>query len=175
MAPQHQRRRMMKKTTLVIALAALTLSAPAAFAADHDSMPMDHGSMKMDHGSMPMAHGSGMMAMGKTVHTEVVDGVKATFMVMDISKKMKEMGMNETHHIMVTFTDARSGRTLGEGEVRIKVMGPDKTEQMKELMGMEDGFGSDFSMPKKGKYGVMCKFKLHDGKVRSVKFWYTVR
>ena len=36
-------------------------------------------------------------------------------------------------------------------------------------------FGSDFTLPKKGKYGVMAKFKLKDGKVRSVKFWYTVK
>jgi hypothetical protein len=142
---------------------------------DHGSMPMDHGSMKMDHDSMPMAHGSGMMAMGKTAHTEVVDGVKATFRVIDIQKKMKEMGKNETHHIMVMFTDAKSGKQLGEGEVKLKVQGPDKSEQVKDLMGMEGGFGSDFSLSKSGKYGVMAKFKLSDGKVRTVKFWYTVK
>jgi hypothetical protein len=172
---------MMKKSTLVIALAALTLSVPAAFAAmdhDHDAMPMDHGSMPMDHGSMKMDHGSMKMDhgdMGKPAHEEVVDGVKATFTVIDIQKKMKAMGMSETHHIMVMFTDAKSGRKLGEGNVNLKVMGPDKSEQMKELMGMGGGFGADFSMPKKGKYGVMAKFKLADGKVRSVKFWYTVK
>jgi hypothetical protein len=172
----------MKKMTVLIA-AVLALSAPlAALAADHESMPMDHGSMnmdhgdmKMDHGGMKMEHGGGMMAMGKMVHEEVVDGVKATFRVIDIHKKMHEMGMKETHHIMVMFTDAKSGKNLGEGEVKMKVMGPGKSEQMKDLMGMEGGFGSDFSMPVKGKYGVMTKFKLHDGKVRSVKFWYTVK
>jgi alkylation response protein AidB-like acyl-CoA dehydrogenase len=39
----------------------------------------------------------------------------------------------------------------------------------------EGGFGADFTMPKKGKYGVMVKFKLADGKVRSAKFWYTIK
>jgi hypothetical protein len=172
----------MKKTTLVIALAALTLSAPAAFAAmdhDHDAMPMDHGSMKMDHGSMKMKHG--VHSMGKVTHEEVVDGVKATYMIMDIKAKMKEMGMKETHHMMVEFTDAKSGKNLSEGTVTVKIMAPDKSEQTKELMampgmeGMGAGFGSDLEMPKKGKYGVMTKFKLADGKVRSVKFWYTVK
>jgi len=165
----------MKKMTVLIATV-LALSAPlTALAMDHESMPMDHGTMPMDHGSMKMEHGGGMMAMGKLAHEEVVDGVKSTFRVIDIKAKMKEMGMKETHHIMVVFTDAKSGGKLSEGEVKVKVMGPDKKEQVKDLMGMEGGFGSDFTMPEKGKYGVMAKFKLKDGKTRSVKFWYTVK
>jgi Spy/CpxP family protein refolding chaperone len=156
----------MKKMTVCIATV-LALSAPlAALAVDHESMPMEHGSMKMEHGGHMM---------GKVAHEEVVDGVKATFSVLDIKAKMKEMGMKETNHIMVMFTDAKSGKQLSEGVVTVKVMGPDKAEEVKELMGMEGGFGSDFTMPKKGKYGVMAKFKLKDGKVRSVKFWYTVK
>jgi|WetSurMetagenome_2_1015567.scaffolds.fasta_scaffold137606_2 hypothetical protein len=173
----------MKKTAVIIAATCFALSAPlAALAMDHESMPMDHGSMPMEHGSMPMdqgsmkmEHGGGMMAMGKLAHEEVVDGVKATFNVIDIKAKMKEMGMKETHHIMVVFTDAKSGAKLSEGEVKVKVVGPDKKEQVKELMGMEGGFGSDFTMAKPGKYGVMTKFKLKDGKVRSVKFRYAVK
>jgi len=159
----------MKKTTL-LAAALLAFAAPAAFAAtDHGSMPMDHGD-----GSMKMEHG-GMMSMGKMAHEEVVDGVKASFEVLDIQKKMKEMGMKETHHIMVMFTDAKTKKMLGGGEAKIKIIAPDKTEQTKDLMGMEGGFGSDVTMPAKGKYGVMCKFQLKDGKTRSVKFWYTVK
>ena len=157
----------MKKLALIIAAATLALSAPAAFAADHEGH---------DHGSMDMGHGDhSMMSMGKTAHEEVVDGVKATFNVIDIQQKMKEMGMKETHHIMVMFADAKTGKMLSGGEVKIKVLGPDKSEQVKDLMGMEGGFGSDFTMPQKGKYGVMCKFKLADGKVHSAKFRYTVK
>jgi hypothetical protein len=40
---------------------------------------------------------------------------------------------------------------------------------------MHGHFGADFNMSKKGKYGVMSKFKLADGKVRQAKFWYTVK
>ena len=153
----------MKKIVLVIAAASFALAAPLAALAEMD---MDHGSMKMEHGSHMM---------GNVVHEEVVDGVKASFSVLDIGAKMKEAGMKETHHIMVMFKDAKTGKALTEGEVKVKVVGPDKAEQVKDLMGMEGGFGSDFTLPKPGKYGVMAKFKLKDGKVRTAKFWYTVK
>ncbi len=147
----------MKKLVLILAAASFALAAPlAAFAIDHESMPMEHGSM--EHGGHK-----------KAAHEEVADGVKATFEVFNLT------GMKETHHIMVTFTDAKTGKPLSQGEAKIKVMGPDKAEQVKDLMAMGEGFGANFTMSKKGKYGVMCKFKLADGKVRNVKFWYTVK
>jgi hypothetical protein len=120
-----------------------------------------------------------MMDHGSVAHQEVVDGVKATFKVMSMKEHMKDMempkGMKETHHIAVEFKDAKTGKALTEGEVKVKVIGPDKVEQTKDLMGMQGHFGADFDLSKKGKYGVMCKFQLKDGKVRSTKFWYTVK
>ena len=151
------------KNFSVVCAAVVALSAPVSLHA----MEHDHGSMNMEHG--------GMMSMGKLAHEEVVDGVKATFRIIDIRSKMEKMGMKETHHIMVVFTDAATGKTLSEGEVKVKLLGPDKAEPVKELMGMEGGFGSDFTLSKKGKYGIMVKFKLKDGKVRSTKFWYEVK
>jgi len=157
------------KRIIVLVAAALALSAPvASFAMDHDSMDMGHG----DHS---------MMKMGSVAHEEVVDGVKATFKVISMKEHMKAMkmempeGMKETHHIMVEFKDAKTGKALTEGEVKMKVQGPDKSEQTKDLMGMQGHFGADFDLSKKGKYGVMCKFQLKDGKVRTSKFWYTVK
>ena len=157
----------MKKAAMILAAATFALAAPmASFAA-------------MEHGSMPMEHGGHMMEKGKPAHEEVVDGVKATFKVMSMKEHMKGMempkGMKETHHLMVEFKDSRSGKALTEGEVKAKVQGPDKAEQTKDLMGMEGHFGGDFDLSKKGKYGVMARFKLKDGKVRDVKFWYTVK
>ena len=168
----HQKEKNMKKLALIIA-AALAISAPmAAIAA------MEHGSMQgMEH----MEH------KGDVAHEEVVDGVKATFKMISMKEHMKAMkeempkGMKETHHLMVTFKDAKSGKVLTEGEVTVKIQAPDKSEQVKDLMGMggmegmDAGFGADFELAKKGKYGVMAKFKLKDGKVRSAKFWYTVK
>jgi hypothetical protein len=166
----------MKKLVLAIAAASLMATAPLAAMA---AMEHDNGAMKMEgeHGSMKMDHNhDGMMAKGKMAHEEVVDGVKVTFKVMDM-REMGDMpkGMKETHHIMLMFKDAKSGKPMNEGEVKVKVMGPDKSEQTKELMGMGGHFGADFSLPKAGKYGVMAKFKLKDGKVRTAKFWYTVK
>lgn len=155
----------MKKLTVLVA-AILAFSAPAAVFAT-------------DHGSMKMEHGEHMMEKGSLAHEEVVDGVKATFKVMSMQEHMKGMempkGMKETHHIMVEFKDAKSGKALTEGQVTVKVQGPGKSEQTKDLMGMQGHFGADFDLSKKGKYGVMAKFKLKDGKVRSAKFWYTVK
>jgi len=155
----------MKKAALIFA-ATIALSAPAAFAA------MDHGSMKMEHGGDHK---------GEVAHEEVVDGVKATFEIMSMKEHMKAMKMEmpkemkETHHIKVVFKDAKNGKALTEGDVKVKVQGPDKSAQEKDLMAMEGHFGGDFDLSKKGKYGVMAKFKLKDGKVRSAKFWYTVK
>jgi len=159
----------MKKMTVLIA-AIFALSAPVtSFAA------MDHG---MGHGAMDMGHGAHQ---GDVAHEEVVDGVKATFKVMSMKEHMKAMKMElpmemkETHHIAAEFKDAKTGRALTEGEVKVKVQNPDKSEQTKDLMGMQGHFGADYDLSKKGKYGVMCKFQLKDGKVRSAKFWYTVK
>ena len=155
----------MKRMTVLIA-ALFSLALPlTSFAA------MDHG----DHGSMDMGHG---VHHGDVAHEEVVDGVKATFKVMNMKELMgKELpkGMKETHHLAVEFQDAKTGQALTEGEVKAKVQGADKVEQTRELMGMQGHFGADFDLSKKGKYGVMCKFQLKDGKVRTARFWYSVK
>jgi hypothetical protein len=157
----------MKKMTVLIA-AVFALSAPLA------SLAVDHGSMKMEHGEH-------MMEMGDVAHQEVVEGVKATFKVLSMKEHMKAMKMEmpkemkETHHIMVEFKDAKTGKALTEGEVKVKVQNPDKSDQSKDLMGMQGHFGADFDLSKKGKYGVMSKFQLKDGKTRQAKFWYTVK
>lgn len=158
----------MKKYTsyLLLSIFVLAITVASSFAMDHDKM---------------------MMGMSNVAHEEVTDGVKASFKVMSMKERMKEMdmempkGMKETHHIMVEFKDGKTGKQLTEGEVKIKIQGPDKTEQVKDLMsmggmsGMGAGFGADFDLSKKGKYGIMTKFKLNDGKVRTVKFWYEVK
>jgi hypothetical protein len=157
----------MKKAALILAVASLPLAAPlVSFAMDHGSKPMEH------------QHGGDMMTTGNVAHEEVIDGVKATFEVLDIREQMKgtmPKGMKDTHHVMVKFTDAKSGKKITEGEVKVKIVGPDKSEQVKDLMGMQGHFGVDFIMAKKGKYGIMAKFKLKDGTVRQAKFWYTVK
>jgi hypothetical protein len=164
----NQKETISMKNMIAITAATLALAAPPA------SFAMDHGSMKMEHGGH-------MMDKGSLAHEEVVDGVKATFKVISMKEHMKTMKMEmpkemkETHHIMVEFKDVKTGKALTEGEVTVKVQNPDKSDQTKELMGMEGHFGADFDLSKKGKYGVMARFKLTDGKMRSAKFWYSVK
>lgn len=158
----------MKKKMAIITAFIIAASAPMAVkAAEHD------------HGSTHSGHGSQMAQMGKVVHQQVVDGVKVTFRLIDMQEQMKGMeipkGMKETHHLMANFADDKTGKPLTEGEVKAKVAGPDKSEQTKALMGMEGHFGADFIMANKGRYGVMCKFKVKDGKIRSSKFWYVMK
>jgi len=156
------------KKLIVLTAAVLALSAAqASFAMEG----MDHGSMKMEHGDHK----------GGPAHEDVVDGVRATFRVMSMKEHMKAMkmempaGVQETHHIAVEFKDAKTGKPLTDGQVTVKLQGPDKADQTKDLMGMQGHFGADFNLSKPGKYGVMCKFQLKDGKVRTAKFWHTVK
>jgi len=158
----------MKKTILLwAAFFAVTVPAASFSAAGHG----DHGGHEMGHG----AHQGGV------AHEEVIEGVKATFKVMGMAEHLKASniqmpkGMKETHHIMVEFKDAKSGKALTDGEVKVKIQDPAKGEQTKEMMGMQGHFGADFDLSKPGKYGIMCKFQLKDGKVRSAKFWHTVK
>lgn len=156
----------MKKLVLMMA-AFFALAAPSAFAAEKDHV--GHG---MNYGNTTP---------GQSAHQEVIDGVKATFNVKTIKDAMKEMGMDmpkgvrDTHHISVSFNDMKTGKAITAGEVKVKVQAPDKSEQSKDMPGMQGHFGADFELAKKGKYGVMCRFKLPDGKVRSSKFWYEVK
>jgi len=158
----------MKKLAVIVTAASIALAAPVAIlAAEHD------------HSGHDMTQHSAMK--GNVAHEEVVDGLKAVFKVQTMADAMKAMGMEmpkgvkETHHLSVTFTDVKTGKAITEGEVKVKVKGPDKSDQTKDLMGMHGHFGGDFDLVKKGKYGVMCKFKVKDGKVRSAKFWYEVK
>ncbi len=153
----------MKKLVLTV-VATLALAVPVAFAADHGGHDMGRDAK-----------------IGGAAHEEVIDGVKAAFTVKTMKEAMKAMGMEmpkgvkETHHISLAIKDVKTGRELTQGEVKVKVQGPDKVEQTKDMMEMHGHFGADFVMAVKGKYGVMCKFRTPDGKVRQARFWYTVK
>ena len=75
----------------------------------------------------------------------------------------------------MAFKDVKSGKALTEGKVKVKILTPDKKEQTRDMLAMQGHFGADFELSKKGKYGVMSKFKLKDGKVRQTTFWYEMK
>jgi len=137
--------------------------------------------------SFAMVHDKMSAGMDNITHDEVFEGVKATVKVMSMKKLMQEMslempkGVKETHHIMVEFKNTKTGKPVTEGEVTIKVQGPDKAEQVKKLMamggmaGMGAGFGADFNLSKKGTYGITANFVLKGGKAKNAQFRYEVK
>jgi hypothetical protein len=155
------------KKQLLIFVAIMALAAAAA----PEAAETDHVGHGMNYGNYTP---------GKSAHQEVVDGVRATFNVQTMKVALKGMGMempkgvNETHHLSVSFNDMKTGKAITAGEVTVKIRNPDKSEQTRDLSAMHGHFGADFELAKKGKYGVMCMFKLPDNKVRSSKFSYEV-
>jgi hypothetical protein len=115
------------------------------------------------------------------IHEEVVDGVKATIKMVGIKEYLKSMdmplakAMKETHHITVELKDAKTGKFLTAGDVKLKMKSPDKTDQIKNLKTMQEHFGGNFELSQKGNYGFICRFLLNEGKVRSFMFSYTVK
>ncbi len=155
------------KRHLMAVLTILVLAISVAYGAEKD-----HAGHGMNYGNTNPGH---------PTHQEVVDGIKATFNIKTMKVAMKEMGMEmpkgvkETHHLSASFNDMKTGKAITEGEVKVKVLAPDKSEETKDMTGMHGHFGADFVLAKKGKYGIMSKFKVGDGKTRSVKFWYEVK
>ncbi len=132
---------------------------------DHsDHKMMDHGSMdhsKMDHDSMQMQ--GGMIMLGEKEE----DGVKANMHMKDVGEAMAKMGMNTTHHFMVILTDTKSGKTIEEGVVAVKIKGPSGEEGKPiKLMGMQGHFGADVTLAEPGEYHFTVATKLADGKTR---------
>ena len=131
---------------------------------------MDHGKMQgMDHGSMPAMNG--MMMLGN----QTENGVTAMAHIKDIHEGMAKMGMDQTHHFMVMFTDTATGKPIAEGTVAVKIKDPSgKVGKPIQLMGMNmgmgAGFGSDITLPAKGTYEFTVGTKLQDGKKRQFHF-----
>jgi len=162
--------------TLMLALATLMAAPLPVLAAMHEhggssSMgSMDHGSMKMgDHAGMKME--AGMVMLGE----QSVEGVKALAHVNDVKAAMAKMGMKETHHFMVAFTD-KAGKPVTEGTVAVKIENPAGTVgEPIPLMGMQGHFGADIVLAEKGTYKFKVGTKLPDGVVRQYEFKYEVK
>lgn len=65
---------------------------------------------------------------------------------------------------MAMFTDANNGKALDKGQVTLKLQAPDKTKPVVNMKEMNNRFVANVSMPAAGKYEIVCKFKLQDGR-----------
>ncbi len=150
------------RTFLFLALAT-GLTTPVV-AAEHADM----GSM----GHTAMVAGAKKIQLGQVE----VEGIKAQAHLDDVSQALAAAGMPGTHHLMLAFSDAGSGRQVGDGLVAVKVNGPDrKAGAPVKMMAMDGSFGADLDLAKSGSYDIEVGTKLADGKNRQFRFSYTVK
>lgn len=186
----------MKRLIVTILAVAFAMGMPVAALAMKHMDHAEHGKVmaeeKMQHGDMEhadegmhkghekkMEHAKEMSHdmhkghdMGNDDFVEVgkdtQKGVVATVKVKAYDDKTVEM-IGATHHVMIYFTDEKSGETVGGGKAALKVKGQDGKPAM--LMQMGDGFGADVKLE-----GMMNTFeigtKLDDGEKRQFSVMY---
>ena len=147
----------MQKPLLPLALSALLLTAviPAAWGGGQDMPGMEMG-------------GKGVM-----LNNVSQDGVMAMAHLYDIQAAMSKNGRQETHHLMVIFTDSAQGKPITQGLAAVKVTGPDGVKGAPvKMMPMGDGFGADLTLARPGKYDFEVGTKLADSRRRVFTFSY---
>jgi hypothetical protein len=164
----------MKNRWTLLLTVLLTMGFPlVAFSAshEHDHGVMNHDKMEgMDHDSMKMQ--GDMIMLGD----DTEEGVKAMAHLKDVKEAMAKMGMKETHHFMVMFMDAETGKAIESGTVAVKIKGPSGSEgEAIKLMGMQGHFGADIALSEMGEYTFKLGTKLADGKKRQFEFEFTFK
>ena len=174
----------MKRIIIVLITLVFIMSVPMlALAMSHEDHS-EHGKKNddMQHGSMDHTKEmSGEMHMGGHDMGEFVevgkvteDGVVATVMMKAYDDQtqatMAKMGMTATHHVMVSFTDEKTGKPIAEGTVAIKVKDQDAKPVM--MMKMGEGFGADVTLKEKGESTLEIGTKLEDGNKRQFDLEY---
>ena len=101
----------------------------------------------------------------------VVKHIRSEFQIMSLASMNLKDPDGATHHVMVKLYD-NSGKQLIKDVVgKIKVIGPDKSEQINDLKNYNGIFAANFTFNEEGKYGVICLVKI-DGEKHLFKFWY---
>jgi hypothetical protein len=152
----------MKRFTITMMALVFAMGMPmiATAAMDHGSHDKEMaGDMKHDMSAME----GGFVEIGKDAQKGVVATVKVKTYDEKTLASMKKMGMDATHHVMVFFTDEKSGDEIAGGKVALKVKGVEAKPVMLMLMGT--GFGGDVTL-KDGMYTFEIGTKLEDGKKR---------
>lgn len=163
---------MLKRSLVNVALSlalALTVSWPLmAAAADHAGMEgmTGHGGHNYEAASPEKTC---------TLGEQTIDGIKATAQLNDVREAMAKAGMQETHHLLVFFTD-QAGAKIVTGAAAVKVTSPDGVEsQALPMHGMEGHFGIDLQLAQPGAYQFAVGTKLADGKKRQFVFPASVK
>jgi hypothetical protein len=72
---------------------------------------------------------------------------------------------------MVNLKAADGGMPIKEAVGKIKVIAPDKAEQVSSQKNYSGILAANFTFKEPGKYGVICQLKNQDKK-QTFKFWY---
>jgi len=126
----------------------------------HDGMDMSSHESMEGHGDKMQYH-----------HSAVDKHVRAEFQIMSLASMNMKDPQNNTHHIMVKLFHDMENNQYKEAVGRVKIIGPDKSEQTNTLKNYNGIYAANFTFEKKGKYGVICLIKVGDKK-HLFKFWY---
>lgn len=159
-------------STLVglLTLPALALAQTAVGSNGHG----DHGGQQVTAPSAPAAMLSHQSLM---LGEQTVDGVRAMAHLNDIGAVMAPLGKKENYHLMLMFTEVKTGKAIDQGTVAVRLT-PPKAAQPGEaiaLMGMDGHFGVDLMLSTKGEYRFQVGSKLADGNKRQFTFHHTVQ
>lgn len=108
---------------------------------------------------------------------QTVDGVRAMAHLNDIGAVMAPLGRKENYHLMVMFTEVKTGKAIDQGTVAVRITPPQAAQpgEALALIGMDGHFGVDLALSTKGEYRFQVGSKLADGSKRQFTFYQTVR
>ena len=168
----------MNRTVFLIAAVILALiPMPAVAMQDHNAHGT-HGAqeatpMKKAASNTQPSHGGTMdhQGMGGTFkHMASEGGIEAAFQVMSLASMNMTSDKGDTHHIMVDLKST-DGTPIKNAVGKIKVIAPDKSEQVSPLKNYSGILAGNFTFTEPGKYGVICLLKVGDEK-QVFRFWY---
>jgi hypothetical protein len=185
----------MKRLIAFTAFMALAAAPAMALSGENSSMGAQgmkmqgHGTMMQGQGTMQgqgmqsqgMAHGGpDMMKLGSRVYRGKLGRWNSEARIIDMKAQMKaagmpaQGGMMNSHHLALALTDRKTKAPITEGTGSVTVIGPDRSMNTYDLMGMQGHFGADVNLPKPGKYTFNTKIES-GGKTGTATFHYTVK
>ena len=132
------------------------------------------GTTHKGHGQSPTPAPTAKKNTGSTdtfTHKAVANHVQAEFKIMSLASMNMKDPKGATHHVMVNLFHEPTNHPIKDAVGKVKVIGPDKKEQINTLKNYNGIFAANFTFSKNGKYGVICLVKV-DGKKHHYKFWY---
>jgi hypothetical protein len=148
--------------TMFIVIGLVSLNIGTAGTTSHEG----HG---QSHTTTPtMEHTS---PTGTLAHEAIVNHVRAEFKIMSLASMNMKDPKGATHHVMVNLYHDSTNHPIKDAVGKVKIVGPDKKEQINTLKNYNGIFAANFTLSKNGKYGVICLVKV-DGEKHLYKFWY---